>query len=375
MGILALNLSPFSTQSFQTNKNYMMYVGTYTNGKSEGIYLYRLDPVTGALTHVHTTKGVTNPSFLAIDPSRRYLFAVNEITEFEGKPGGSISSFAIDQTSGSLTFINRQPTLGGAPCYVTVDKRGKSVLVANYVGGNIAAFQLESDGKLGPATSFQHQGSGPDKKRQEKPHAHCIVLDAANRYAFSADLGIDKIVGYRFDSKQAVLLEGTPPAVSIEAGAGPRHLTFHPDGGFVYVINELNSTITAFTYSADSGTMKEIQTVSTLPGDFTEESYCADIHLSPDGRFLYGSNRGHNSIVVFAVDKKSGKLSYVEHVSTQGKWPRNFAIDPSGKFLLVANQHTDNIVTFRIDGKSGKLTPTGHVTEVPSPVCLRFISA
>jgi 6-phosphogluconolactonase len=366
----------FNFNKIMQNKNgYMMYVGTYTSGKSEGIYLYKLDPQTGALTHINTTKGIENPSFLAIDPKRKFLFSVSEVGDFEGKKSGAISSFAIDQKTGGLTFLNRQATLGEAPCYVTVDKTGKSVLAANYSGGNVSIFSVGTDGKLSPGTTFQHKGSGPDKKRQEKAHAHCIVLDPANKFAFSADLGIDKIVGYRFDARQSKLISGQPAAVPVKPGAGPRHFAFHPNGRYAFVINELNSTITAFSYTAANGTLKALQTVSTLPQGYSEESYCADIHVSADGKFVYGSNRGHNSIVVFAVDAQSGKLTFVEHVSTGGKWPRNFTLDPTGKLLLVANQNTDNVVAFRIDDKTGKLTATGQVLDVPSPVCLQIVPA
>jgi 6-phosphogluconolactonase len=359
---------------FQNNKDVMMYIGTYTDGKSEGIYLYKLNTVTGELTHAGTTKGVSNPSFLAIDPKRKFLFAVNEISEFEGKKSGAVSAFAINQQNGELTFLNQQPTMGTAPCYVTVDKNGKNIMIANFGGGNIAAYPVQSDGKLGPPSdSVQHKGSGADKKRQSGPHAHCIVLDPTSQYAFVADLGLDQVLIYKFNGATGKFTPSQPPHVSTRPGAGPRHFTFHPNGKFAFVINELNNTITTFAYTQKTGALKVLESVSTLPADFKGESYCADIHVSADGKFIYGSNRGHNSIAVFGVNPSTGKLTPIQHQSTQGKWPRNFAIDPSGKILLVANQQSDSVVSYKIDNKTGKLTPTKFIAEVGSPVCLRFM--
>jgi 6-phosphogluconolactonase len=367
---------PLSLLAQNKPKELMLYIGTYTSGKSEGIYLYRLDMATGALKPVGVTKGISNPSFLTVDPQRKYLYAVNEVTEFGGKPTGAVSAFAINKKNGELTFLNQLPSLGGAPCHIIVDKAGKNVLVANYVGGNAAVFPIQADGKLGPHSDMvQHEGSGPNKQRQDKPHAHNVVLDATNRFAFVTDLGLDQIKVYRFDAAKGKLMPNTPPAVQAQPGAGPRHLTFHPNGKFAYSIHELNSTMTALAYDAAKGTMKPLQTLSTLPKDFSGESYCADVHVSPNGKFLYGSNRGHNSIVVYAIDEKTGKLTYVENVSTQGNWPRNFGIDPTGTFLLAANERSNDIFTFRIDAKTGKLKYTGLKAEVPAPICLQFVPA
>jgi 6-phosphogluconolactonase len=379
LGLIGLSLpNPLRALagSIQPEKELLLYVGTYTKGKSEGIYLYRLHPETGKFTLVNTVKGGENPSYLTLDPQRRFLYAVNEVTEFDGEKSGAVSAFAVDQKTGELTLLNQQPSLGGAPCYVAVDKTGKNVLVANYVGGNVAVLPVQENGYLLPASdSAQHQGSGGNPNRQKGPHAHCIVLDPNNRYAFAADLGIDQLKGYRFDARQGKLTPNQPSSVATKPGAGPRHFTFHPNGRSAYLINELNSTVTAFAYDQRSGSLQEIHTVSTLPEDFTGDSFCADIHVSPNGRFVYGSNRGHDSIAVFAVDMRSGKLTPVQHVSTQGKWPRNFTLDPSGRLLLVANQNTDNIVSFRVDSRTGKLTPTGQSIEVPSPVCLQVVPA
>ena len=349
------------------------YVGTYTSGRSEGIYRYRLSLSDGGLRHEGTARGVVNPSFLALGPRGRHLYAVNEVEEFGGKPSGAVSAFAVDPRTGDLRLLNQQPSMGGAPCYLTVDRAGRFVLVANYVGGNVAVLPVRRDGSLGAATDVrQHEGSGADPERQGGPHAHCVLLDRANRYAFAADLGIDRVMVYRFDARAGKLAAGAAPWAAVRAGAGPRHFTFHPDGRHAYVINELDSTLTVFRYDAARGALTEVQTTGTLPPGFSGKSYCADVHVSPSGRFLYGSNRGHDSIVVFAVDAATGRLTPVQHEPTRGSFPRNFAIDPTGAFLLVANQRSDNIVTFRIDPSRGTLRPAGRAAEVPSPVCLKF---
>lgn len=353
----------------------LLYVGTYTTGKSEGIYLYRLNLASGELKHAGTTKGVVDPSFLALDSRRRYLYAVNEVTEFGGKQSGAVSAFAVDRKTGSLRFLNQQPSLGGAPCYVTVDATDRFVLVANYLGGNVSVLPVRDDGSLGEATDVQQfAGSSINRERQEAPHAHCILLDNTNRHAYACDLGTDKIMLYRFDEKFGKLIPNEAPFVSVKAGAGPRHLTFHPRNRYAYVANELDLTVTAFEHEQAKGTLKELQTVSTLPDGLTAASTSADIHVSPDGKFLYISNRGHDRLAAFKIDARNGRLSLIAHTPTQGKTPRNFTIDPTGAFLLVANQNSDSIVTFRIDKQTGRLTPTGHVAEVPSPVCLKLIA-
>jgi 6-phosphogluconolactonase len=351
----------------------LVYVGTYTAGKSEGIYLYSLNLSSGELKHVATTKGVKDPSFLALAPSRRYLYAVNEVEEFAGKKSGALSAFAVDERTGELRLLNQQPTLGGAPCYVIVDEAGRFVLVANYTGGNVAVLPIRSDGSLGEATDLkQDSGSSINAERQDGPHAHCIVLDPANRFAYACDLGIDKIMIFRYDQQRGKLIPNGTPWVSVKPGAGPRHLTFHSGGKYAYVINELHATIAVFAVAPVQGNLQEVQTVATLPADFTSANTSADIHISPDGRFLYCSNRGHDSIAAFEIDQRNGKLTFIAHESTGGKTPRNFAIDPSGAFLLVANQNSDNIVTLRRDRKTGRLSATGNVAEVPAPVCLKF---
>lgn len=350
-----------------------LYVGTYTRGKSEGIYVYRMNPDSGELRHAATVKGVSNPSFLAIDPKRRFLYAANESGEFAGRQGGGVTAYAIDRKTGDLRKLNERHS-PGVPCHVSVHPSGKFVLAANYGGGNVVIYPVSAGGALGEASDVaQHAGKGVDPKRQDGPHAHCVMLDAAGRFAFAPDLGIDKVMVYRVDVKNGKLVPNGFAAT--KAGAGPRHFDFHPSGEFAYVINELDSTLTAFAYDKAKGALTELQTVSTLPPDFIGTNSCADIHVHPSGKFVYGSNRGHDSVVAFAIDQSAGKLNLIAHESTRGKWPRNFAIDPAGAFLLVANQNTENVVAFRIDQQTGKLTATGQTSEIPSPVCLKFIPA
>ena len=351
----------------------LVYVGTYTSGKSVGIYLYRLDLGDGSLKHAGTTEGVVNPSYLTIDRARRRLYAVNEVEEFEGAPGGAVSAFEIEPKTGALRFINRRRSMGGAPCYVTLSDSGRFLLVANYMGGNVAVLPVLKDGSLGEATDVeQFKGSGPNRERQEAPHAHFVMLDRANAHAYACDLGTDKVMGYRFDRRTGRLTPNAQPSVSLKPGAGPRHMDFHPDGRAAYVLNELDATVTAFALDPRSGTLKELETVATLPPDFKEPNTSADIHVSPNGKFLYCSNRGHDSIASFRIDPGTHRLTLVGHTPTGGKSPRNFAIDPTGAFLLAANQKSETVVTFRIDPQSGALNPTGHRAEIPAPVCLKL---
>ncbi|HEX8367864.1 MAG TPA: lactonase family protein [Pyrinomonadaceae bacterium] len=365
------------TGNAEKTKEMLLYIGTYTSGrsKSEGIYIYKFNTENGALSPYKIVGNVVEPSFLAIDKNRKYLYAVNETVEYEGKKSGAVSAFAIDRKNGDLRFLNKQPSLGGAPCHITVSDNGKFVLVANYLGGNVSVFPIENGGNLGASVDLrQHGGGGLNKERQEAAHAHSIILDKNNRFAFASDLGIDKIMIYNFDAGNGKLEpNAAQPFYQAKAGAGPRHFKFHPDGKLAFVINELDTTITSLEYDDKRGTLKEIQTVSTLPADFSGASSCADIHVSPDGKFLYGSNRGHDSLAAYKIDEKTGRLDFIEHTPTQGRTPRNFAIEPSGKFLLAANQNSDSIVTFRRNEKTGKLQPTGNKAIVPSPVCLKLI--
>ena len=360
---------------FRANRNQEMlvYVGTYTTGKSEGIYLYRLDLSSGELKQVAITRRVVNPSYLTLSPNRRFLYAVNEVGDFAGKKSGAISAFAVDQSTGELRLLNQRASLGADPCYVEVDNRGKFVLVANYTGGNVAVFRIERDGTLGPETDLkQDEGSSVNRERQEGPHAHYIALDATNRFAYSCDLGTDKIMIFRFDSRSGKLSAANQPWVQVKPGAGPRHLAFHPNGRCLFVLNELHSTVTYFTRDPGEGRLEERQTLSTLPNDFTGTNTAAEIEVSKDGHFLYSSNRGHDSIAIFAISPRDGSLNSIGYESTQGRTPRNFAIDPTGKFLLVANQNSNNIVVFRVDQKTGQLSSAKQTAEVPTPVCLKF---
>lgn len=351
-----------------------VYVGTYTYGSSKGIYVCRLDYDFKRLSIIQTVEGIKNPSFLAITPNQRYLYAVSEVSEYEGKKTGVVYAYRIDQESGKLTYLNEQPSHGRSPCHINVDRTGHWVVVANYSEGTLAMFPIENDGQLGEASDVvQNKGASVNPRRQKGPHAHSVYFDPNNKYVVSADLGIDKIMIYQFDSKNGKLLPNDPAWFKTHQGAGPRHFTFHPNGQYAYVIQELNSTVTAFEYEPDKGILEAIQTLSTLPDGYDGENSCADIHVSPDGKFLYGSNRGHDSIAMFSIDPANGRLTAEGHQSTQGERPRNFAIDPTGSYLLAANQESNNIVPFDIDRKTGDLHVTGKQFEIPNPVCIKFI--
>lgn len=344
--------------------DYFAYIGTYTKDKSKGIYVYRFQAGDGKLTPLGLAAETPSPSFLAVHPSRRFLYAVNE------ERGGAVSAFAVDFRTGKLTFLNTVSSRGGGPCYVAVDKSGKNVLVANYGGGSVAVLPIGEDGKLSEASAFVQHAAPP-----ARPHAHSINLSPDNRFAIAADLGLDQVLVYRFDPVKGSLAAHDPPFTKVLKGSGPRHFAFHPNGKFGYVINELGNTVIVFAWDAGSGVLKEVQSLSTLPKDFTGKSYTAEVQVHPSGRFVYGSNRGHDSIAAFAVDAAKGTLTAIEQVSTQGKFPRNFTIDPTGRYLFAANQNTDNIVVFRIDQKTGRLAPTGQVLEHGAPVCVKFVAA
>jgi len=351
------------------------YVGNYGTGQDGGIYLCRLNSLTGEITLQGETKGIDNPSFLAIDSNNHFLYAVNEVSDVNGNPGGAVSSFEIDPENGRLRFVAQQLTLGESPCHISIDRTGKFLLITNYTGGNVTVVPILQDGNPGNYVEhIQHKGQSINPDRQNAPHPHSINLSPDNNYAFVPDLGLDKILIYRFDPQTGKLRPGDFPYISLKPGSGPRHFTFHPDGRFAYVINELNSTVTVFKYKSVKGTLKEIQTISTLPEEFTGESNCADIHIHPNGKYLYGSNRGHNSIVIFSIDPSNGKLIQRGFTSTQGDFPRNFAIDPSGLYMLAANQRSDSIFSFRINIETGELIPTGHMIEIPKPDCIKFLN-
>ena len=358
-----------------------VYIGTYTKpeahvlGKGAGIYVYQMDPATGALTFDSVATEPINPSFLAVGPRRRFLYAVGEVMTFAGQPCGAVYAYAIDPETGRLTFLNCQPSLGGAPCHLSVERTGRFVLIANYMGGSVAVLPIQEDGRLGEIVDIvQHEGSSVNPERQEAPHPHSIVLDPAHQYAFVPDLGIDKVMIYRFDGAQGTLTPGAVPSVSVQPGAGPRHFAFHPGGRFAYLINELDSTMTVFAYEPTRGALTPVQTLGALPEDYHGIRSAADVHVAPSGRFVYGSLRGPGSLVSLAIDTETGRLTRLGHESTQGLTPRNFALDPSGTFLLAANQDSDTVVVFRVDSRTGALTPTGHVIEVPTPACVKVMS-
>jgi 6-phosphogluconolactonase len=360
--------SPARLLAAEEGSTLRVYVGTYTGGSSRGIYRFTLDLATGALTPTGEPTESSNPSFLALHPQGGFLYAVNEDRE------GAVSAFAVDSATGGLRFLNREPSGGGSPCHLIVDRDGRNVLVANY-GGSVAVLPVRSDGRLGsPSAVVKHQGASVDPDRQKGPHAHSVNLDPSNRYALVADLGLDKLLAYRFDPAAGTITPHDPPAAALAPGSGPRHFAFHPSGRHVYVLNELTSTVTVFSYRAESGSLAELQTVTTLPAGFDGKSYPAEVVLSADGTFLYASNRGHDSIAVFAVDPADGRLAARGHHSTLGRKPRNFALDPTGAFLLAANQDSDNIVVFRVDRTSGGLSPVGAPVAAPRPVCVRMVA-
>lgn len=351
----------------------LAYFGTYTGQKSKGIYVARFDAKTGKFSAPEWAADTRNPSFLAIHPNHRWLYAAGEVDSFGGKPGGVVGAFRIDPKSGRLERINEQPSGGAGPCHVAVDHTGKCLLVANYGSGSVAVLPIDAEGRLGTGTSIQHHGSSINPQRQEGPHAHFIIPDPGNQFALACDLGLDKVLVYRLNPEQPSLVANTPPCVSLKPGSGPRHLVFAPNGRFVYVINEMGSSITTFSYDAHAGSLKELETHSTLPPEFRGQNSCAEIQVHPSGKFIYGSNRGHNSIAVFRVNPKDGRLQRTECVSVGGKTPRHFAIDPSGKWLLAENQDSDGVASFAIDSATGHLTTTGETTEVGAPVCLVFV--
>ena len=352
----------------------LLYVGTYTEGgRTDGIYLLHMDRRSGKLRQAGSVNAGANPSFLTIHPNGRLLYAVNEFEKLNGKKTGLVSALAIASDTGSLTRRNEQPSEGGAPCYVSVDRSGRVVLVANYVGGNVALLPILADGTLAPAAAVeQHTGHGPNAARQESAHAHCIVADPSNRFVLSADLGVDRVFVYRLDLDGKTLHRIESGDAVMRPGAGPRHIAFHPTLPLVFVANELDSTVTTLRFDARRGALSTLGTRSTVPAGWTGTNYPADIHVASSGRTLYVSNRGHNSIAVFSVAGSTGILSLEQVVSTEGDWPRNFSLDPTGRWLLVANQRSGSVVVFARDRKSGRLTPTRSSIALPSPVCLRF---
>ena len=374
--VLCATLSWGKTHKKSSSSSYVVYVGTYTDKTaSKGIYAFRFNPATGRATNPSLAATSVNPSFLAVDRGAKYLYAVNEVSNYQGQSSGAVSTFAIGRTASELSLLNQVASRGAGPCHVAVDHTGKYVLVANYDSGNLAAFSVLPDGRLGEASAFiQNTGHGPNPERQEGPHAHEVVLSADNRFVVAVDLGLDKLFLYRFDQAKGRLAANEPPFVTVDGGSGPRHFAFDPNAKWGYVLEEMGSKITGFSYDAASGVLRRLETVSTLPPDFHGPNDAAEIEIDSRGRFLYSSNRGHDSIAVFRINKADGKLTLVEFVPTRGKTPRFFAIDPTGKYLLAANQESNNIAIFTVDRTTGRLKFTGRTVAVPSPVMLEFVS-
>jgi len=380
VAMLSLALTAASSLSFvraADAKELWAFFGTYTNnGRSKGIYCYKLDLASGKLTSVGVTEGIKNPSFLAIHPSGNFLYAVSEVNDADGKPGGAVTAFSLDRKTGELKKLNHQSSEGAGPCYVATDKTGKVALTANYGSGSIASLPIKSDGSLEKAaTAIQHEGSSVNKSRQEGPHAHSINVSPDNRFAVAADLGLDKLLVYKLDPAKGTLAANDPAFTSTPPGSGPRHFAFHPSGRFAYNCNEILSSVTAHAYDVAKGSLTPIQTITTLPEE-TKGNSTAEIQCHPSGKFVYCSNRGHDSLAIFTVDEKTGKLTAAGHQKTLGRTPRNFGIDPTGAYIIACNQNTDqeNVVAFKVDQSTGQLTQVGDKITVPSACCVKFLA-
>ncbi len=348
----------------------LVFVSAFVSGEKAGIHAFRFDTDKGTLKPLKRTTGVNSPFFMALSPDRRFLYSIDE---FGGKDN-FVAAFAVEGRAGDLRPLNRQNTGGTASCFIDVDPSGQSVLVANYSSGNVASLPVKNDGSLGEAVSFfQHSGSSIDPQRQKSPNAHCFVVSPDGEHALAADLGIDKVMIYTFDAATTKLAPNTSqPFAKLTPGSGPRHLTFHPNGKLVYVINELANTITVFDWSTTDGTLKEKQTIATLPKDFTGKSYTADLKITPDGKYLYGTNRGHDSLASYRI-AEDGTLTLLTIQPSGGKGPQNLLITPDGRWLLCANMPGNNVVVFEIDAASGSITSKGEPVEVPMPSCIRWM--
>ena len=346
--------------------------GSYSTPDKESVHLFQLNLQDGSLKKLNAVDGLSNPSFLKIHPNGKYLYTVNEVSTFDGKKSGGVTAFALDVNGGKLNKINQQPSGDTGPCHLTVDATGKYVLVAHYGGGSTSVLPIKKDGSVGAVVSqIKHKGSSVHS-RQKAPHAHAVHVGPNNKFAFAPDLGIDKVLVFSFDEKTGAIAETKFDGAKLEPGSGPRHFGFHPDGKFAYVINEIKQTVTAFRYNAKRGRLRTLQTLSTVPHPVDGNS-TAEVLVHPTGQFLYGSNRGHNSIAMFRINEKNGKLTALGHESTRGSTPRNFGIDPTGQFLLAANQQSDNVAVFRINQETGKLKFTGNEIKLSKPVCVRMI--
>lgn len=346
---------------------HIAYIGAYGGH----IYASGYDPATGALSEAQKAAAVENPSWLALSRNGRFLYSAIETGSFEGQPGGGVCAFKVDDKTGELKKLNSQPTRGIAPCHLCLSDSGKFLFAANYGSGSVTAFPLNPDGSIGPLSRLiQHRGGGPVENRQEGPHAHSVAMAPVTNLLLAVDLGADSIFVYRLDENAGGLAAEERLTMRTRPGAGPRHMAFHPNGKFAYLLTELSCEVYAHRYSPSPFALTEMQVVSALPKGYSGENTCAAIHISRDGQTLYASNRGHDSIAVFHIDQATGMLELVQHAPTLGNCPREFAIDPAGRFLLAANQESDSIVTFAIEPDSGRLESTGHALEVPKPVCI-----
>ena len=372
LGFALAALAMFASPAATSAKDPLVFVTAFAPGDQGGIHAYVFDTTTGKLKPIHRTAGAENPFFLALSPNKKFLYSIHA-KQFGGKENEQVAAYEVVGLTGELKLLNRQSAEGRAACYLDVDATGKAVLVANYSSGSVASLPINADGSLGaPASFVQHTGSSRDPKRQKEPHAHCIVVSPDNRYAYAADLGTDQILCYKLDPGTAKLTPNKPPFAKTPAGAGPRHLTFHPKGKRVYVINELLNSVTLFDYDAESGTLTEKQSISTLPKEFTGTSYCADLKITPDGRYLYGTNRGHDSIAAYRIED-DGRLSMIAIEPSLGKGPQNLAITANGEWLLCANMPGKNIAVFKIDGKTGRLKAAGDPISQTSPSCIMLL--
>lgn len=372
LAVVATALSVMVLPSLTEAKDPIVFVTTFAAGDKGGIHAYEFDGKEGKLKHIHRTAGAENPFFLALSPNNKFLYSIHA-KQFSGKEPEHVAAYEIVGRTGELKLLNRQSAEGTAACSLAVDATGKTVFVANYTSGSVASLPVKADGSLGEKASFfQHKGSSVDPKRQKEPHAHCVVVSPDNKYVFAADLGTDQILCYALDPATSKLTPTQTPFTKAPAGAGPRHLTFHPNKKRVYVINELKNSVSVFDYDADAGTLTEKQTISTLPGDFKGTSYCADLKITPDGKYLYGTNRGHDSIAAFSI-ADDGKLSLVAIEPSLGKGPQNLAITADGAWLICANMPGGNIAVFGIDAKTGKLKSAGDPVKQPSPSCIMLL--
>ena len=367
-----ISFSGMNKINSQSQKEFL-YIGTYTDSGGPGIHVYSFDRTDGTLSFVEKAGDLESPSYLTLHPDGPYLYSVNRGKVLPDKKWGSVSAFSIDAGNGKLRHLNDQPVFGVEGCYISTDSRGRLAFVANYSTGNVVVFPIQKDGTLGTvADEQQHTGSGADPGRQKGPHAHCAYVSPDDKHLYVVDLGIDRIKTYEIDYEKQKLIPMPEQDGKSRPGTGPRHITIDKTGNFAYVIEELASSITVYQRDADTGGLTAIQHVATIPENYTETNYCADIHLEPSGKFLYGSNRGHDSLAIFRINQADGTLEPAGFHAVEGKWPRNFLIDPRGEFVFVANQNSDNLVVFRLDKSSGKLTPTGTDISIPKPVCVKL---